>query len=176
MLATVMNSLRARDRALTPTASSARTMSAVVMATESCPPPPRETYARSAGPRIISIKGPMVVVLAGGTGNSPFSPPDTSAVAARCGTALFLTRVLKRRRWMGSIPPTPRRTRMRSVTTGLPIDEAIARDLKVMDTAAFALARDGQVLPDHRRLPAPRRPRSRRFWSEKHPRRWWRPI
>ena len=47
-------------------------------------------------------------------------------------------------RWTASIRPIPRRTRATRYD-GLTHDEAIARDLKVMDTAAFALARENRL-------------------------------
>ena len=44
-----------------------------------------------------------------------------------------------------STAPTPRRTRRPSATTQLSHQEAIERDLKVMDATAFALARENRM-------------------------------
>ena len=45
----------------------------------------------------------------------------------------------------GSTAPIPRTTRTPSATTGLTHQEAIERDLKVMDATAFALARENRM-------------------------------
>jgi len=133
MLATVMNSL-ALETALNAAGVSARTMSAVSMPTI-C-----ETYARQ--PALHHLARGQVVVLAGGTGN-PFFTTDTAAVlrAAElgCGAVLKATQV----DGVYSADPTsdPHATRFDQLTQ----DEAIARDLKIMDTAAFALARESRL-------------------------------
>ncbi len=133
MLATVMNSL-ALETALNAAGVSARTMSAVSMPTI-C-----ETYARQ--PALHHLEKGQVVVLAGGTGN-PFFTTDTSAVLRaaelRCDAVLKATQVDG---VYSADPKThPDAVRYERLTH----DEAIARDLKVMDTAAFALARDGRL-------------------------------
>ncbi|MBV9079049.1 MAG: UMP kinase [Methylobacteriaceae bacterium] len=133
MLATVMNSL-ALETALNAAGVSARTMSAVSMPTI-C-----ETYARQ--PALHHLARGQVVVLAGGTGN-PFFTTDTAAVlrAAElgCGAVLKATQV----DGVYSADPKsdPHATRFDRLTH----DEAIARDLKIMDTAAFALARESRL-------------------------------
>ena len=133
MLATVMNSL-ALETALNAAGVSARTMSAVSMPTI-C-----ETYARQ--PALHHLQRRQVVVLAGGTGN-PFFTTDTAAVLRaaelRCGSVLKATQV----DGVYSADPKldPGATRYERLTH----DEAIARDLKVMDTAAFALARESRL-------------------------------
>ena len=133
MLATVMNSL-ALETALNAAGVSARTMSAVSMPTI-C-----ETYARQ--PALHYLDRGQVVVLAGGTGN-PFFTTDTSAVLRaaelKCDAVLKATQV----DGVYSADPKadPRAVRYNRITH----DEAIARDLKVMDTAAFALARENRL-------------------------------
>ena len=133
MLATVMNSL-ALETALNAAGVSARTMSAVSMPTI-C-----ETYARQ--PALHHLEKGQVVVLAGGTGN-PFFTTDTSAVLRaaelRCDAVLKATQV------DGVYSDDPNRNPDAVRFDRLTHDEAIARDLKVMDTAAFALARDGRL-------------------------------
>jgi len=133
MLATVMNSL-ALETALNAAGVSARTMSAVSMPTI-C-----ETYARQ--PALHHLEKGQVVVLAGGTGN-PFFTTDTSAVLRaaelRCDAVLKATQV------DGVYSADPKTDPDAVRYERLTHDEAIARDLKVMDTAAFALARDGRL-------------------------------
>jgi uridylate kinase len=133
MLATVMNSL-ALETALNAAGVSARTMSAVSMPTI-C-----ETYARQ--PALHYLEKGQVVVLAGGTGN-PFFTTDTSAVLRaaelRCDAVLKATQV------DGVYSADPKTNPDAVRYERLSHDEAIARDLKVMDTAAFALAREGRL-------------------------------
>ncbi|HSP25738.1 MAG TPA: UMP kinase [Saliniramus sp.] len=133
MLATVMNSL-ALETALNAAGVSARTMSAVSMPTI-C-----ETYARQ--PALHHLEKGQVVVLAGGTGN-PFFTTDTSAVLRaaelRCDAVLKATQV------DGVYSADPKTNPDAVRYERLTHDEAIARDLKVMDTAAFALAREGRL-------------------------------
>ncbi|MCJ2135471.1 UMP kinase [Methylobacterium sp. J-026] len=133
MMATVMNSL-AIETALNAAGVPARTMSAVSMPTI-C-----ETYARQ--PALHHLDKGQVVVLAGGTGN-PFFTTDTAAVLRaaelRCDAVLKATQVDG---VYSADPKTdPNATRYDRLTH----DEAIARDLKVMDTAAFALARESRL-------------------------------
>jgi len=133
MLATVMNSL-ALETALNAAGVSARTMSAVSMPTI-C-----ETYARQ--PALHYLDRGQVVVLAGGTGN-PFFTTDTSAVLRaaelRCDAVLKATQV------DGVYSADPKTDPAAVRYDRLTHDEAIARDLKVMDTAAFALARENKL-------------------------------
>ena len=133
MLATVMNSL-ALETALNAAGVSARTMSAVSMPTI-C-----ETYARQ--PALHYLDRGQVVVLAGGTGN-PFFTTDTSAVLRaaelRCDAVLKATQV------DGVYSADPKLDPSAVRYDQLTHDEAITRDLKVMDTAAFALARENKL-------------------------------
>ena len=133
MLATVMNSL-ALETALNAAGVSARTMSAVSMPTI-C-----ETYARQ--PALHYLDRGQVVVLAGGTGN-PFFTTDTAAVLRaaelRCDAVLKATQV----DGVYSADPKSDATAVRF--DRITHDEAIQRDLKVMDTAAFALPRESRL-------------------------------
>jgi len=133
MLGTVMNSL-ALETALNAAGVQARTMSAVSMPTI-C-----ETYARQ--PALHHLDKGQVVVLAGGTGN-PFFTTDTSAVLRaaelRCDAVLKATQV------DGVYSADPKKDPSAVRYDRLTHDEAIARDLKVMDTAAFALARENRL-------------------------------
>jgi uridylate kinase len=133
MLGTVMNSL-AIETALNAAGVPARTMSAVSMPTI-C-----ETYARQ--PALHHLDKGQVVVLAGGTGN-PFFTTDTAAVLRaaelRCDAVLKATQV------DGVYSADPKKDPHAIRFDRLTHDEAIARDLKVMDTAAFALARESRL-------------------------------
>jgi uridylate kinase len=133
MLGTVMNSL-AIETALNAAGVPARTMSAVSMPTI-C-----ETYARQ--PALHHLDKGQVVVLAGGTGN-PFFTTDTAAVLRaaelRCDAVLNATHV------DGVYSADPKKDPNAIRFDRLTHDEAIARDLKVMDTAAFALARESKL-------------------------------
>ncbi len=133
MMATVMNSL-AIETALNAAGVQARTMSAVSMPTI-C-----ETYARQ--PALHHLDKGQVVVLAGGTGN-PFFTTDTAAVLRaaelRCDAVLKATQV------DGVYSADPKKDPNAVRFDRLTHDEAISRDLKVMDTAAFALARESRL-------------------------------
>src|SRR3712207_1175281 len=133
MLGTVMNSL-AIETALNAAGVPARTMSAVSMPTI-C-----ETYARQ--PALHHLDKGQVVVLAGGTGN-PFFTTDTAAVLRaaelRCDAVLKATQV------DGVYSADPKKDPSAIRFERLTHDEAIAKDLKVMDTAAFALARESRL-------------------------------
>jgi uridylate kinase len=133
MLGTVMNSL-AIETALNAAGVPARTMSAVSMPTI-C-----ETYARQ--PALHHLDKGQVVVLAGGTGN-PFFTTDTAAVLRaaelRCDAVLKATQV------DGVYSADPKKDPNALRFERLTHDEAIAKDLKVMDTAAFALARESKL-------------------------------
>ncbi len=133
MLGTVMNSL-ALETALNAAGVSARTMSAVSMPTI-C-----ETFARQ--PALHYLEKGQVIVLAGGTGN-PFFTTDTSAVLRaaelRCDAVLKATQV------DGVYTADPKKDPTAKKLDRITHDEAIDRNLKVMDTAAFALARENRL-------------------------------
>jgi uridylate kinase len=82
------------------------------------------------------------VLIAGGTGN-PFFTTDTAAVLRaaelRCHAVLKATQV------DGVYSADPKQDATATRYDRLTHDEAIARDLKVMDTAAFALARENRL-------------------------------
>ena len=81
-------------------------------------------------------------MLAGGTGN-PFFTTDTAAVLRaaelRCDAVLKATQV------DGVYSADPKSNPEAIRYDRLTHDEAIQRDLKVMDTAAFALARESRL-------------------------------
>ena len=95
-----------------------------------------------ASPLSITCEKGQVIVLAGGTGN-PFFTTDTAAVLRaaelRCDAVLKATQV------DGVYSADPKTNPDAVRYDRLTHDEAIARDLKVMDTAAFALARESRL-------------------------------
>ncbi|GGF83841.1 uridylate kinase [Azorhizobium oxalatiphilum] len=133
MLATVMNCL-ALEAAIEAAGQPARTMSAIPMPTV-CEP-----YARQPAMRHLRLG--RVVLLAGGTGN-PYFTTDTGAVLR--AAELDADAVLKATNVDGvytADPKTdPSATRYERITH----DQALAYDLKVMDAAAFALAREAAL-------------------------------
>ena len=134
MLGTVMNSL-AIETALNAAGVPARTMSAVSMPTI-C-----ETYARQ--PALHYLDRGQVVVLAGGTGN-PFFTTDTAA--ALRGMEMNVQIVLKATKVDGVYTADPKTVPDATRYKRLTFDEAIVKNLKVMDATALTLCRD-QKLP-----------------------------
>jgi len=83
-----------------------------------------------------------IVVLAGGTG-SPFFTTDTAAVLR--AVELKCDAVLKATQVDGVYTADPNKDKTATRFDRLTHDDAIARDLKIMDTAAFALARENRL-------------------------------
>jgi len=133
MLATVMNAL-ALESAIEKAGLAARTMSALTM------PDVCEAYER--GRALRHLEQGRLVLLAGGTGN-PFFTTDTTAVlrAAEIGAEA----VLKATNVDGVYSADPKKDRNAARYDRLSHQEAIERDLKVMDTTAFALARENRM-------------------------------
>jgi len=133
MLATVMNAL-ALESAIEKAGLAARTMSALTMP-EVC-----EAYER--GRALRHLEQGRVVLLAGGTGN-PFFTTDTTAVlrAAEIGAEA----VLKATNVDGVYSADPKKDKNAARYDRLSHQEAIERNLKVMDTTAFALARENRM-------------------------------
>jgi uridylate kinase len=133
ILATVMNAL-ALESVLEKAGIAARTMSALAMP-EIC-----ETYERPRALRHLA-KGRMLL-LGGGTGN-PFFTTDTTAVlrAAELGAEA----VLKATDVDGVYSADPKKDKAARRYERLSHQEAIERNLKVMDTTAFALAQENRM-------------------------------
>jgi uridylate kinase len=83
-----------------------------------------------------------VIILAGGTGN-PFFTTDTGA--ALRAAELSCDAVMKATHVDGIYTADPKKDPTAKRYDRLSHDEAIARKLQVMDTAAFALARDNGI-------------------------------
>ena len=133
MLATVMNAL-ALEYAIEKAGQSARALSAVAM------PSLCQPYSRQAALNHLA-KG-RVVVMAGGTGN-PFFTTDTGA--ALRGAELSCDAILKATQVDGVYTADPKRDPTATRYDSLTYDEAIARNLSIMDMAAFALARENRI-------------------------------
>src|SRR5438093_12770709 len=133
MLATMMNCL-ALEAAIERKGTPARTLSAFVM------PEISELFTRSAAHKYLA-EG-RIVLLGGGTGN-PFFTTDTTAVlrAAEIGAEA----VLKATNVDGVYSADPKKDKSAARYDRLSHQEAIERNLKVMDTTAFALARENRM-------------------------------
>ncbi len=134
MLATVMNSLALGD-AFEKVGVKARVMSAIAIDQVV------EPYVR---PKALQyLEEGKVVVFAAGTGN-PFFTTDTAAAlrGAEIGAAI----VLKATKVDGIYTADPKKDPSATLYSSISFDEAITRQLEVMDATAFALCRD-QKLP-----------------------------
>jgi uridylate kinase len=133
MLATVMNAL-VLEAALERAGAPARTMSALTM------PQVCETYERQRALR--HLDEGRIVVFAGGTGN-PFFTTDTTAVLR--AAEIDAQAVLKATNVDGIYSADPKTDKAATRFERLTHDEAIERNLKVMDATAFALARENRI-------------------------------
>jgi uridylate kinase len=133
MLATVMNGL-ALEQAIEGQGRPARCLSAVPM------PSVCESFSRRAA--LHHLEKGRVVIAAGGTGN-PFFTTDTGAVLR--AAELSADAVLKATQVDGVYTADPKRDPGAKRYDALTHDEAIAKNLAVMDTAAFALARENRI-------------------------------
>jgi uridylate kinase len=133
MLATVMNAL-VLEAAIERLGAPARTMSALAM------PQVCETYERQRALRHFDEK--RVVVFAGGTGN-PFFTTDTTAVLR--AAEMDCDAVLKATNVDGIYSADPKKDPKAKRYEKLTHQEALDRDLKVMDATAFALARENRM-------------------------------
>lgn len=133
MLATIMNAL-AMQGALEKLKVEARVMSAIPMRVV-CEP-----FTRSRALRHLN-KG-RVVIFAGGTGN-PFFTTDTAAAlrAAEMGCDALLKGTQVDGVYSDDPKTNPDAVRFDSLNYG----EVLSRNLKVMDAAAIALARDNNI-------------------------------
>ena len=133
MLATMMNSLALQD-ALRQKGVEARVQSALRMDQVV------EPYIR---PRAIRhMNEGKVVIFAAGTGN-PFFTTDTAA--ALRGAEMGVDIVLKATKVDGIYSSDPNKDPDATLYESISFDEAIIKNLQVMDATAFALCRDRQL-------------------------------
>jgi len=133
MLGTVINSLALSD-AITRAGAPSKVFTSMSM------PAIADTFtARDATG---ALEQGFVVVCAGGTGN-PFFTTDTAAalkaIELNCDVLLKGTKV------DGVYSEDPKKNPLAERFEAIGYDEVISRNLKVMDTAAFALARDNRL-------------------------------
>ena len=134
MLATVMNALALQD-AMRHAGISSRVQSALNIEQVV------EPYIR--GKAIRYLEEGKIVIFAAGTGN-PFFTTDTAA--ALRGSEIGAEIVLKATKVDGVYTADPKLDASATRFTRLSFDEALTRNLRVMDATAFALCRD-QKLP-----------------------------
>jgi uridylate kinase len=133
MLATVMNGL-ALGAALQAKGREARVMSAIPMPTV-CEP-----FARARALRHLD-KG-RVVIFVGGTGNPYFTTDTAAAIRAAemgCDAMLKATQV------DGVYSADPEKHKDARRYDALTYDDVLKQDLRIMDGAAIALARDNRI-------------------------------
>ena len=134
MLATVMNALALADT-MNNVGLTARVMSAISIEQVV------EPYVR---PKALQYMGEgKVVIVAAGTGN-PFFTTDTAA--ALRGAEIGAEMVLKATKVDGVYSADPKKDPTATRYDKITFDEAMARNLGIMDATAFALCRD-QKLP-----------------------------
>ncbi|HRK37220.1 MAG TPA: UMP kinase [Burkholderiaceae bacterium] len=134
MLATVMNSLALAD-SMEKAGLVARVMSAIAIEQVV------EPYVR---PKALQyLEEGKVVIFAAGTGN-PFFTTDTAA--ALRGAEIGAEVVLKATKVDGVYTADPKKDPSATLYPSITFDEAMAKNLQVMDATAFALCRD-QKLP-----------------------------
>ena len=134
MLATVMNSLALAD-SMEKAGLTARVMSAISIEQVV------EPYVR---PKALQyLEEGKVVIFAAGTGN-PFFTTDTAA--ALRGAEIGAEVVLKATKVDGVYTADPKKDPSAKLYASITFDEAMAKNLQVMDATAFALCRD-QKLP-----------------------------
>jgi uridylate kinase len=134
MLATVMNALALQD-AMRVAGLASRALSALNIEQVI------EPYIR--GKAIRYLEEGKIVIFAAGTGN-PFFTTDTAA--ALRGSEMAAEIVLKATKVDGVYTADPKRDPRAQRYSRISFDEAIARNLKVMDATALTLCRD-QKLP-----------------------------
>ena len=134
MLATVMNALALQD-AMKAVGMPTRVQSALNIEQVV------EPYIR--GRAIRGLEQGRTIIFAGGTGN-PFFTTDTAA--ALRGAEIGAEIVLKATKVDGVYTADPKKDPHATRYERISFDEAISKNLKVMDTTAFALCRD-QKLP-----------------------------
>lgn len=133
MLATVMNCL-ALEAAIERKGREARTLSALAM------PAVCENYSRKRA--IKNLEKGRVVLLGAGTGN-PYFTTDTTAVLR--AAELDAQAVLKATNVDGVYSADPKKDPKATRYDRLTHQEALEKNLQVMDAAAFALARENRL-------------------------------
>ena len=134
MLATVMNALALSDTINRQQKVTARVMSAIHIEQVV------EPYARTKAQQY--LQDGKVLIFAAGTGN-PFFTTDTAA--ALRGAEMGVDVVLKATKVDGVYSADPQKDPSATRYSSLTFDEAMSRNLGVMDATAFALCRDRKL-------------------------------
>jgi uridylate kinase len=134
MLATLMNALALQD-ALRRAGVESRVQSALRIDQVA------EPYIRGRALRHLELKRVVIFAQAPAIRSSPPTPPQRCAAARWASTSCS-----RRRRSMASTRRTRTRTSPPRRYAKLTFDEAIVRNLKVMDATALALCRDQNML------------------------------
>lgn len=133
MLATVINSL-ALESAITRLGGKAKTFTSIRME------PVGELYNRD---KVVNeLKNKTICILSGGTGN-PFFTTDTAAAlrAVEIGADVLLKGTRVDGIYTSDPEKNPSATKFDEITFG----DALKRDLKVMDSTAFAMCRENNM-------------------------------
>ena len=133
MMATVMNALALKD-AMTKAGMTARVQSALTMQQIA------EPYIR--GKAMQYLQEGKVVIFAAGTGNPFFT---TNTAAALRGMEMNVDVMMKATKVDGVYTDDPKKNPDAERYTSLTFDEAIVKNLKVMDSTALALCRDQKL-------------------------------
>src|ERR1700751_2397923 len=134
MLATLMNALALQD-AMRRAGLVSRVQSALSIEQVA------EPYIRGKALRYLEEN--KIVIFAAGTGN-PFFTTDTAA--ALRGREMGVDIVLKATKVDGAYPAEPKKDPAAKRSPSLTFDEAMVKNLKVMDATALALCRDQNML------------------------------
>ena len=134
MLATVMNALALSDTINRQQKATARVMSAIHIEQVV------EPYARTKAQQY--LQDGKVLIFAAGTGN-PFFTTDTAA--ALRGAEMGVDVVLKATKVDGVYSADPQKDPSATRYSSLTFDEAMSRNLGIMDATAFALCRDRKL-------------------------------
>ena len=134
MLATVMNALALSDTINRQQKVTARVMSAIHIEQVV------EPYARTKA--LQYLQEGKVLIFAAGTGN-PFFTTDTAA--ALRGAEMGVDVVLKATKVDGVYSADPKKDPAATRYSSLTFDEAMSRNLGIMDATAFALCRDRKL-------------------------------
>ena len=134
MLATVMNALALSDTINRQQKVTARVMSAIHIEQVV------EPYARTKAQQY--LQDGKVLIFAAGTGN-PFFTTDTAA--ALRGAEMGVDVVLKATKVDGVYSADPQKDPSATRYSSLTFDEAMSRNLGIMDATAFALCRDRKL-------------------------------
>ena len=133
MLATIINGLSLRE-ALEELGAEVRLMTAIEM------PKIAEPFCEQKA--LHHLKKGRIVIFAGGTGN-PFFTTDTAAVLRACEINADL--ILKATDVNGVYDKDPDKFKNAKMYKKISYQEAIEKELKIMDSTAFALCRDNKI-------------------------------